>query len=184
MDMQKSSSLDKIYCLREIREADTCNSFKLGDPQHAVLKSFLKKQAKDLHEKNITKTYVLFNENFPAIIVGYISLVCSEITLDVKQRPKESKNTKRYDTFPAVKLARLAVDKNHQRKGLGLFLIEAGMAIVQQNIMPWVGCRYFIVDSKPNAISFYEKLGFCFLDHEDNITNQNPLMLLDMHGLK
>lgn len=49
--------------------------------------------------------------------------------------------------------------------------------------MPNVGCRFFTVDSKPDAIAFYERAGFSLLVSEENQKSANPLMLLDMNNI-
>jgi len=179
----QESPLINDYCFREIKSNDKVGSFSLGDKTYQPLKTFLKDYAKDFHTNNITKTYVLAENKQSTKIVAYISLVCSEITLNTEQKPKKI-NLERYETFPAVKLARLAVDARYRKSGLGRLLMQAGIAIIQENIMPWVGCRYFLVDSKPNSLRFYEKYGFILLDHKENETSENPLLLLDMHTIR
>jgi GNAT superfamily N-acetyltransferase len=167
---------------RELHPDDKVNSFSLGKKEHLPLKIFLKKDALNFHLLNIAKTYVLADEP-PSQIGGYITLMCSELVLDNHQRPQENKRLKRYDAFPAIKLARLAVDKDFQGKGLGILLIDNAISIVKNHIMPNAGCRFLTVDAKPDAINFYEKAGFSFLDVPENKENQNSLMLLDLQGV-
>ena len=175
--------LEKFF-IRELRQSDKVNKLSLGSEEYAPLKIFLRKSAHDFHFNNVAKTYVLVNEEEVARIWGYMSLMCSEITLDGHQRPSESESAQRYDTFPAVKIARLAIDKSLQSNGFGLAFIAQAIALVKYYIMPTVGCRFLTVDSKPKAIKFYEGAGFVLFDHKDNERNPNPLMLLDMHNYK
>ena len=171
------------FFIREISKDDKVGSLSLGDANFKPLKSFLKNQSKELHSNNITKTYVLVDSKEPLKVVGFISLVCSEITIDDTQKPKNVICIGRYDIFPAVKIARLAVSSKLQKNGLGGALIEHAIGIVKKYIMPYIGCRYLLVDSKPNAIKFYEKRGFSLLDDDENKNTENPLMFLDMHPL-
>lgn len=172
------------YLIREISSDDKVNSFSMGDAAHVQLKTFLKKNAKSLHNFNITKTYVMVQKEKQSQIIGYMSLVCSEISFNLEQRPKETKYGKEHKTFPAIKLARLAISKEHQGKQLGKNLTLTAIGIVKDYIMPRVGCRYFIVDSKIGALDFYKKLGFVLLDHPENLLEKHPLLFFDMHPIK
>ena len=169
--------------IRELRQQDKSNRLSLGQPEYAPLKAFLKKAALEFHNDNVAKTYVLIDQAAPPRIWGYITLMCSEITLNGLKRLGESKNYKHYDTFPAIKLARLAIDKSLQGQGYGALLVNTAIAIAKDYIMPNVGCRFFTVDSKHGAISFYEKVGFTLLDSQENQKSQNPLLFLDLHQI-
>lgn len=166
---------------REIHSDDGTNSLSLGDSNLKPLKAFLKNQAKEFHLNNIAKTYVLATDIACGTIKAYLSLMCSDIILLKEQRPPID-SCERYDTYPAIKIARLAVDKSLQGKGIGKSLIQSAISITKDHIAPRVGCRYIIVDSKPNAINFYEKIGFKLLKHQENTVTENPLLLLDIHS--
>jgi GNAT superfamily N-acetyltransferase len=168
--------------IRELRTGDKVKSLSLGKKEHAPLKAYLQKSAHDFHRDNIAKTYVLVDQEENAKVLGYMSLMCSEINLVKEQRPRESKNASRYDVFPAVKIARLAVDSSLQGKGFGFKLVVTAIAMIKDYVMPSVGCRFLIVDSKPGSVSFYQRLGFVLLDHPENEETQNPLMFLDMNN--
>lgn len=171
------------FFVREIHPNDNVNNLSLGNSNHRALKSFLKKQSKEFHNNNIAKTFVLVDDISPSHVKGFLSLSCSEITLDISQKPSVS-GKERYDNYPAIKIVRLAIDKSLQRKNLGSNLIKMVISIVKNKIMPHVGCRYISVDSKPDAIEFYKKMGFILLDAPANKTNENPLLFLDMHILE
>ncbi|RZN16037.1 MAG: GNAT family N-acetyltransferase [Methanosarcinales archaeon] len=57
-----------------------------------------------------------------------------------------------------MKIARLAVDKKYERRGVGRFLLLASVGKALK-ISDEVGCRFITVDSKQNSIKFYEKSG-------------------------
>lgn len=69
--------------LRELKPDDKSSGFSLGDAQHTPLKIFLKKHAQEFHTQNIAKTYVLIQTGTTSI-VGYVSVVCSQIELTGK----------------------------------------------------------------------------------------------------
>lgn len=169
--------------IRELRLGDKSNGLSLGKQEYIPLKAFLKKAALEFHQDNVAKTYVLVDQAESPQIWGYATLMCSEITLNGLKRLGESSNYKRYDTFPAIKLARLAVDKSLHGQGYGSLLVKTTIAIAKDYIMPNVGCRFVTVDSKRNAVNFYEKIGFTLLESKENQTNSNPLMFLDLNKI-
>lgn len=178
-----STSIPSPLFLRELQSSDQAKALSLGKEEHAPLKAFLKKDALHFHHNNIVKTYVLVNSDLPPRIWGYISLMCSEVTFDDTDRYTKGQHFKRYKTYPAIKLARLAVDKFLQGKGYGKKLVGHAIEIAKDCIMPNIGCRFFIVDSKSGAVSFYKKAGFIMLASEGNKEKTEPLMLLDLHKL-
>jgi len=160
--------------LRELEPGDIVTRFSLGHANLAPLKVFLRKKAKDYHTQNIAKTYVLADED-KAQIYGYVSLVCSQVKLEVNNPVPDFP----YD-YPCVKIVRLAIDKELKGKGLGKDLISWSISISKERIMPHVGCRFLVVDSKASAIQFYEKCGFTLLDTETNKASAHPLLFLDL----
>lgn len=171
--------------LRQIQPGDDATKFSLGDASHTPLKIFLKKNSFDFHQFEIAKTYVLINQiDTSNRIWAYITLMNSEIILNEGQRPQKTSATSRYEAFPAVKIARLAVDKSLQGAGLGRRMLEWCIAHIKLSIMPHVGCRFLVVDSKRNSVQFYEKSGFVLLNTESNNSDEHPLMFLDLYKNK
>lgn len=86
-----------------------------------------------------------------------------------------------YSFFPAVKIARLGVDRRQQGQGLGKALVELAVGIAINHIMPQVGCRFVVVDAKRPAVVFYESVGFTLIDTKSNRDRSEPVMYLDLH---
>lgn len=168
------------YTLREISHDDTVSGLSLGDVEFAPLKSFLSRHAKRYHKNNAAKTYVAVPNVTNNRIVGYITLVCSQIHIDPIPADVGEYN---YEDFPAVKIARLAVDRRHRGKYLGIQLVQLAMAIVTERIMPHVGCRFIVLDAKQQSIKFYEARGFRLLDTEHNRQQKYPVMFIDIGKL-
>lgn len=61
--------------------------------------------------------------------------------------------------MPAIKIARLATDKNYERKGVARLMLKQIFHIVDQ-ISDDAGCRIITVDAKKEAIGFYRKYAF------------------------
>ncbi len=171
------------FRLREISPDDNVNKISLGNPAHRALKTFLKEDAKLFHTDNIAKTFVLVEKENPEHIKGFLTLGCSEIELDLSQRPNFDRR-KIYKYYPCIKILRLAIDKKIQGQRIGTRLIKSSIHIVKNKIMPFVGCRYLSVNAKQDAIAFYQKVGFSMLEHEDNYKAENPLLFLDMNSLE
>lgn len=170
------------FILRPISPEDDVTKLSLGNEAYTPLKIFLKKNALDFHQYEIAKTYVLVKQDMPpSRIWAYITLMNSEIILNEKSRPSETSATIKYEAFPAVKIARLAVDKVLQSKGCGSIMLDWCLNHVRFAIMPHVGCRFLVVDAKRDSIKFYQKSGFILLNTESNHADEHPLMFFDLY---
>lgn len=168
--------------LRQIECNDNTSKLSLGKSEYTPLKTFLKKNAFDFHQCEIAKTYVLVDENSVSQrIWGYITLMNSEILLNEGQRPQETSNTSKYEAFPAVKIARLAIDKGLQGSGYGAKLLNWCIGHVKLAIMPYVGCRFLVVDAKSDSVAFYQKSGFELLNIDKKYTEEHPMMFFDLY---
>lgn len=145
--------------LREIRPDDSCSGLSLGAEAFTPLKTFLRKSAKRYHAECLAKTYVFSTSGEAEKIVAYISLNCSVIVVNGGQPQVEDYH---YQDLPAVKIGRLAVDNRYRGKDLGRDLVSMAIAITKGQIMPRVGCRFLVVDSKKESIAFYESAAFDF----------------------
>ena len=68
--------------------------------------------------------------------------------------------------IPALRIARLAVDKELERKGVGKWLLaQAFIKIIQ--VADVTGIYFIIVDAKETSKSFYEHYGFIKFKDED-----------------
>lgn len=165
------------FQLRPIHKDDNLNKLSLGKESLIPLKVFLRKAALNFHQNNIAKTYVLADET--ARVWGYISLMSSEIILNENQRPKEMYASAKYEAFPAVKIARLAIDKDLQGHGYGKELLEWTITLIRDKISSQIGCRFLVVDAKQDSILFYKKAGFNLFQTE--VPDEHPLMFLDLY---
>lgn len=173
--------MEKII-LRKITPTDSVKNFSPGSEEFTPLKTFLIKKAVGFHNKNLAKTYVITQEANNKVL-AYITLTNSEIALEDKDKPQDWKKAKTYHYFPAIKIARLAVDSSIRGSGLGKALLNYTIILAKDRIMPYVGCCYLVVDSKKNAISFYESTGFKLIDTDKNKSILTPLMFLDLNAI-
>lgn len=152
----------------------------LGDPAFTPLKTFLQRHALDYERQSLARTYGAFRVD-PQKVVGYVTLVCGEVVTDDGDQCLVADLKYRYRQYPAVKIARLAVDQTVQGVGLGRALVDLALGIAKREISPCVGCRFVMVDSKTNAVSFYEKCGFTILDTPANRERDEPVMFVDLN---
>lgn len=123
-----------------------------------ALNHYLKTMALQHHSRDIAKTHVLTFEDDSGPVIAYATLNVCELDLSAeKQTPLLKKLP---INAPAVRLCRLAVDKEHQGKGLGQYMLGFTLSKaleVSQN----VGCSGIVVDAKDeSAQTFYEQFGF------------------------
>lgn len=117
------------------------------------LNDFLKTDALNDQKHMISRTNLCF---IKSELVGYITLAADSISAK-KVMPDDGFECK-YG-YPALKIARLAVDSRFERRGIGTYLLYAAIGKAVE-ISRSIGCRLVIVDSKKDAIQFYENNGF------------------------
>jgi len=172
--------LDLDLDVRLIQPGDRLTGLSLGDAEFTPLKTFLQRYAHDYERQSLARTYAAFRPE-PQKVVGYITLVCGEVVTDDGDACLIEGVDYRYRQYPAVKIARLAVDKSLQRKtGLGRHLVDLALGTARDVICPSVGCRFVMVESKKAAVKFYEKCGFTMLDTPANKERSEPVMFVDL----
>jgi len=168
--------------VKQIEPGDRLTGLSLGDPAFTPLKTFLGKHAQKYEAQSLARTYGAFRED-TGKIAGYITLVCGEIaTEDGDERLVQEPGLKYlYNHYPAVKIARLAVDKGLSGGGLGRALVNLALGQAKSVVCPAVGCRFVVVDSKRQAVRFYERCGFTMLDTAGNRSRDEPVMFVDLN---
>jgi GNAT superfamily N-acetyltransferase len=97
--------------VRKLAAADSVDAFDCGQ---AALNQFLQRYALVNQKANSAQTYVCYRGN---VMVGFYSLAVGRVDPQAAP-PRVTKGLARHPV-PVMILARLAVDKEHQRKGLG-----------------------------------------------------------------
>lgn len=64
-----------------------------------------------------------------------------------------------YAKYPAMKIARLATHDDFRGRDIGTNMLLK-ILVIFCRISGYVGCRFMTVDSKPEAVGFYQKFGF------------------------
>ena len=143
---------------------------------NADLNDFLKNDSLMSQKNLITKTYLCLSND---TIIGYFSMLADTIEVQAIDEGDRVVDYP-YRKYPSIKIARLAIDKRFERNGFGRYSIFAaiGLALSASDI---IGCRYLMVDSKPESVNFYKKHGFKIIDKYKS--NDFPRMYLDMYPI-
>ena len=137
------------------------NRFDCGIPE---LNEYLKKYARQNHQKGIASTWVAVSKDETWQVAGYYSLSMAEIKRE-SLPTADRKGLPRYP-LPAIRIGKLAVTRSRQGQRLGeTLLVDAfnrGIRISKE-----IGVLGITVDSlNEQAKAFYLKYGFIPL--EDN----------------
>jgi predicted N-acetyltransferase YhbS len=83
-------------------------------------------------------------------------------------------------------LARLAVDRSAQSKGIGAELLHLVVKLACK-MADEAGCAGIVVDAKPGAVDFHARYGFAPFEQLEGQSEGRPLpiaMYLMMHDIK
>lgn len=124
------------------------------------LNGFLRKTARQHREKGISNTFVITEESSPGTILGYFTLAFIEVSAD-RLPPAEGKKLPRAAPLPAALLARLAVEKRFQGKGIGSLMVADALKRILTASIESGGVVGLFVDAKDElAVAFYRRFGF------------------------
>ncbi len=140
------------------------------------LNDFLKTDSLEDQENLISRTYLCC---WKKSIIGYFSVVADTIEVQAIDEHDGIEGYP-YRKYPSIKIARLAVDRKFERKGIGRFLVLAAIGLAM-SVTEIIGCRYLTVDSKHESLSFYEKLGFKIVERYRQ--SEFSKMYLDMYPI-
>lgn len=151
-----------LLSIKDARNKSVLKSFDCGNNE---LNVFLRNFAYANDRIGIGKTYVLMDKNN---IYGFFTLSSAQIKRE-SLIDESSINLPRYP-IPAIRIARLAVDKKYQKQGLGARLLkEALIKII--NASNVIGIYLVVVEPKDDAIGFYKKYGFKSLNNKTYYIN-------------
>lgn len=157
-------------------------SFDCGDND---LNEFLLEDAKRFLEKRIANTYILEdNQN----IAAYFCLLNDKVSRQeiTNSRWKEIKDsfpeTKRFRSYPTIKIGRFAVANEYKDKHVGSDLMDKLKMLLKKEVSR-SAFRYITVDAYISAIPFYIKNGFVELTKKEE-DEHTKLMYFDMMELE
>ena len=138
--------------VRRLRPTDDRSDFRCGNID--LDRFFQRFAGQNQFRHHIGSTYVAVDD---PVIRGFVTVVPSEITVpDLLATARKKLPTY---PLPVLRLARLAVDERYQGQGVGSTLLRSVLTLARR-MADEFGCIGVVVDAKPDAVSFYEKLGF------------------------
>jgi len=158
--------------VRKLAATDQVDAFDCGQ---AALNQFLQRYAFVNQKANSAQTYVCCQGG---VVVGFYSLAVGSV--DPEAAPSRVMKELVRHPVPVMILARLAVDKEHQRKGLGQALLKDALLRTAQ-AADIIGIRRLLVHAKDDAArQWYESWEF-----EPSPTDPYHLflMLKDLKGM-
>lgn len=141
-----------MVSIRALSSADDRNAFRSGNED--LDRFFGKYSSLNQFVHHLGVTYVAVEKER---IVGYSTV--APATLQGDDFPSiRSRRLPRYP-LPALRLARLAVGKEYQGKGVGTGLLRYVLSLALV-LSARVGCVGILVDAKPTAVAYYAGFGF------------------------
>jgi hypothetical protein len=125
---------------------------------------YFHKDALRSQRDHIAKTWLLW-ERATGSIAAYMSLIMDAIKLSFTEKELHNLNYP-FKTIPAMKIAKLAVDRNFSEryKGIGSFMIEFAMSRALMCNDDYCAARFLTVDADiehdKGVLAFYQKNGF------------------------
>jgi predicted GNAT family N-acyltransferase len=159
---EKELRIERLSSLHDISDFDSGNE---------ELNDFLKNDSIRDQRNLISKTHLCFWNNH---LAGFITLAADSVQVKRIDR-SDHMNGYRYSVYPCLLIGRLAVDIRFQRNGVGNFLLLLALGLA---IDGPIGCRYLSVDSKVDAVTFYQNAGFRFMERQ--ASKQYPRMYLNV----
>lgn len=150
-----ASTMPVDWRIEPLRRDHDRAGFGCGEP---ALDEYLHRFARQNHDSGVARTFVAVLDVEPTRVLGYYSLSVGAIDKSVLP----ALVARRFPNFPlpVVRLARLAVDRTQQGKGLGEDLLVDAMSRCLR-VAEDVGIATVIVDAKhEHAKAFYSRYEF------------------------
>lgn len=142
--------------VRRLEADDDRTKFRSGNVE--LDRFFLRYAGQNQFRHHIGTTYVAVDDD--RAIAGFATLTASELSTSLIPAAKR-KRLPQYPV-PVLRLARLAVDEKARGRGVGSALLRFVFVLAHRMAADF-GCVGVVVDAKPEAVAFYEKLGFVAL---------------------
>ena len=155
----------RLSSVRKLTATDQVDAFDCG---HAALNQFLQRYALINQKANSAQTYVCCRDDG---VVGFYSLAVGSV--DPEAAPSRVMKGLARHPVPVMILARLAVDKAHQRQGLGQALLRDALLRTAQ-AADIAGIRCLLVHAKDDAA----RQGYASWEFEPSPTDHYHLFLM------
>ena len=152
--------------IRPLRQSDDRSRFRCGDTD---LDRFLQRYAgQNQFRHHVGTTYVAVQAER---ILGYLTVAPGQVEIDDLPAPVRRKLPSY--PLPVLRIGRLAVDESVRGQGIGRLLLRFALQLALR-LGHEFGCVGVLVDAKPDAVTFYEKLGFMPLEILEGQSEARP----------
>jgi hypothetical protein len=134
------------------------------------IENFIKNKAVDFEKRDMSRTYLILNEN--RNFVAYFSLTLKVLefndTVSNKTKKRLHGASSSIKSIPVILIGQLGKNFNFKDEITGKYILESAMSFVKQ-IYGLVGCRICLVEtlaceSNQKVIDFYTDYGFVGLN--------------------
>lgn len=143
----------------KIEQLTKLHDRKRFDCGNEVLTVFLRRMARQHAERDISRTFVLINDELPHMILGYFTLTVCEV---IPGQTPDQRLRNYPNPLPATRMARLAIASDKQRTGLGKLLVVDAMRRTLA-IREHAGIIGMFVDAKNSEAANHYKQNFGFV---------------------
>ena len=152
--------------VRLLGETDNRSSFESGDEQ---LDLFFRRYAgQNQFRHHIGTTYVALEGS---TILGFATVTVGHV--EIENIPSSLRKKLPEYPLPILRLARLAVDRHAQGKGVGEHLMRTVCSVAIE-LREKLGCVGVVVDAKPGAENYYIRYGFVELEVVEGVLEERP----------
>ena len=152
--------------VRLLTETDDRSSFQSGDEQ---LNLFFRRYAgQNQFRHHIGTTYVALEGS---AILGFATVTVGH--LEIEDIPSSLRKKLPEYPLPILRLARLAIDRNAQRSGVGERLMRTVFSVAIE-LREKLGCVGVVVDAKLGAENYYARYGFVELEVVEGALEERP----------
>lgn len=170
-----------------VRRLDIGDTISAFDCQDEDLNDFILNEATLYRNALLSVTYVV-EDKLTGEVLAYFSLSNDKVSIsDFESKTEFNRfrrqkfvNEKRLRSYPAIKIGRLAIAKSAQHQSIGTYLLEfiEDYFIIDNKS----GCRFVTVDAYVDAIPFYIKNNYQFLNNDDE-DHRTRVMYFDLSSL-
>jgi hypothetical protein len=151
----------EVYSLpKALEESIDFSEFKCEKQEFA---DYLRSTAPDDDRNNVAKVWVFVTNERE--VIGYVTLIMSQLSKYLYLRGLGKLTT--HDNVPAILISEMARDIDYIGRGLGRLMID-WVVSKALDLSQYVACRLVIVESLPDKVETYKRLGFqSIYDMED-----------------
>lgn len=107
--------------LRELHHADGCNALSFGDAAFTPLKTFLRREAKKLHQEHLARTFVLVPQGETKVL-AYITTLCTHVAVEQLGQRDDVLDAFRYKDYPAKGFIPIGVNHDGESQTTTMFI--------------------------------------------------------------